>query len=54
VTHGRSYGARADRALGMWVKLARAFATFNRLTVEHIRTFGLTQGPSSVWGTWDP
>ena len=28
----------------MWVKMARAFATFDRLTVEHIRTFGLTQG----------
>jgi len=37
------YGRRADLALTMWVKLARAFSTFNRVTVEHIRTFGLTQ-----------
>ena len=27
----------------MWVKLARAFATFNKITVDHIRSFGLTQ-----------
>lgn len=38
-----SYGARADRALNMWVTLARAYATFNRHTIQQIRTFGLTQ-----------
>lgn len=27
----------------MWVKLARAFSTFNKITAEHIWTFGLTQ-----------
>ena len=27
----------------MWVKLARAYATFNRLTVQQIRESGLTQ-----------
>jgi MarR family 2-MHQ and catechol resistance regulon transcriptional repressor len=37
------YGPKTDKALSMWVKLARAFSTFNRLTEEHIRTFGLTQ-----------
>lgn len=38
-----TYGKNADRALDLWVKLARAFATFNRLTVDDIRRFGLTQ-----------
>ncbi|HLF20642.1 MAG TPA: MarR family transcriptional regulator [Bacteroidota bacterium] len=37
------YGPKADLALTMWVKLARAFSTFNKLTAEHIWTFGLTQ-----------
>lgn len=27
----------------MWVTLARAYATFNRQTIQQIRTFGLTQ-----------
>ena len=39
----RQYGEKTDAALGMWVKLARAFSTFNKVTVDHIRTFGLTQ-----------
>jgi MarR family 2-MHQ and catechol resistance regulon transcriptional repressor len=37
------YGKRADLALALWVKLARAFAVFNHRTAEHIRSFGLTQ-----------
>ena len=37
------YGPKADAALTMWVKLARAFSTFNKLTADHIRSFGLTQ-----------
>ncbi|MDT8324266.1 MAG: MarR family transcriptional regulator [Bacteroidota bacterium] len=39
----KQYGTRADTALGMWVKLARAYATFNRETVKDIRRYGLTQ-----------
>ena len=39
----RQYGEKIDAALGMWVKLARAFSTFNKITVDHIRSFGLTQ-----------
>jgi MarR family 2-MHQ and catechol resistance regulon transcriptional repressor len=38
----KRYGRKADVALTMWVKLARAAATFGKLTQEHIRTFGLT------------
>src|SRR5574341_1594136 len=37
------YGPKADKALTMWVKLARAFSTFNKLTADHIRQFNLTQ-----------
>ncbi len=39
----RQYGRKADTALGMWVKLARAASTFSHLTGENIRSFGLTQ-----------
>ncbi len=39
----RSYGPQVDRALALWVKLARAFSTFNRLTDDNIRLSGLTQ-----------
>ncbi len=38
------YGTRTDRALALWVKLARARSTLARRTEEHIRTTGLT-GP---------
>ena len=36
------YGKKADRALGMWVKLARACARFEQLTGEDIRRYGVT------------
>jgi MarR family 2-MHQ and catechol resistance regulon transcriptional repressor len=39
----RSYGRSADRALALWVKLARASSTFGRLTKRHIHSFGLTE-----------
>jgi MarR family 2-MHQ and catechol resistance regulon transcriptional repressor len=39
----KQYGRKADVALTMWVKLARAFSVLNRKTDEHIRSFGLTQ-----------
>ncbi|MBN1447829.1 MAG: MarR family transcriptional regulator [Bacteroidetes bacterium] len=42
------YGKEADRALGMWVKLARASATFNKATVRDIRRYGLTQPQFAV------
>jgi len=38
------YGKRTDRALSMWVKLARAYAVFSNKSTEHIRSFGLTEG----------
>ena len=39
----RRYGKKADLALGMWVKLARASATFGQHVALQIRDFGLTQ-----------
>lgn len=38
----KRYGPRADTALSMWVKLARAASTFGHRTEENIRSFGLT------------
>jgi MarR family transcriptional regulator, 2-MHQ and catechol-resistance regulon repressor len=37
------YGKKADLALSMWVKLARASQTFGKFTEKHIQTFGLTE-----------
>ncbi len=39
----KRYGRKADLALSMWVKLARAHDTFDHRTAENIRSFGLTQ-----------
>ena len=44
----RRYGKKADLALGMWVKLARAFSVFNRHTTEDIRRYGLTQAQFGI------
>jgi MarR family 2-MHQ and catechol resistance regulon transcriptional repressor len=45
---GRSYGRSADRALALWVKLARASSTFGKLTERHIHSFGLTEPQFAV------
>lgn len=37
------YGKKVNLALGLWVKLARAAATFGKLTEENIRSYGLTE-----------
>ncbi len=39
----KKYGEKIDLALGMWVKLARAFSVFNKKTAYQIRTFNLTE-----------
>ncbi|MFI5251781.1 MAG: MarR family winged helix-turn-helix transcriptional regulator [Bacteroidota bacterium] len=39
----KKYGKKADIALSMWVKLARASQTFGKLTQKHIQSFGLTE-----------
>jgi len=43
-----SYGRKADLALDTWVKLARAFSTVEKRSIENIRSFGLTQPQFSV------
>lgn len=45
------YGPKADAALSMWVKLARAYATFYKKSHASIRSFGLTEPQFSVLET---
>jgi MarR family transcriptional regulator, 2-MHQ and catechol-resistance regulon repressor len=45
----QQYGEKADLALSMWVKLARAAATFGRLTGKDIERYGLTQPQFGVF-----
>jgi len=42
------YGKNAGRALDLWIKLARAYTTFNKLTVRNIATYHLTQPQFAV------
>lgn len=44
----RKYGKKADKALSMWVKLARASNTMSALTLRDIATYGLTEAQFSV------
>jgi MarR family 2-MHQ and catechol resistance regulon transcriptional repressor len=44
----KKYGKDTDLALSMWVKLARAYETFNKRSFENIRTFGLTEPQFAV------
>ncbi len=44
----KKYGKKTDLALTTWVKLARAFSSFNKRSIENIRKFGLTQPQFAV------
>lgn len=44
----KKYGKKTDLALTTWVKLARAFSSFNKKSSENIWSFGLTQPQFSV------
>jgi MarR family 2-MHQ and catechol resistance regulon transcriptional repressor len=44
----KQYGPKTDRALRLWIKLARAAATFGALTHTDIRRYGLTPPQFSV------
>ncbi|KAF0152224.1 MAG: MarR family transcriptional regulator [Ignavibacteria bacterium] len=44
----KRYGKKADLALSTWVKLARAYTSFNKKSTDNIRTFGLTQPQFAV------
>ncbi len=42
------YGEQINLALSTWVKLARAFSSFNKKSAESIKSFNLTQPQFSV------
>lgn len=44
----KKYGKKTDLALNTWIKLARAFSTFNKKSSDSIKSFGLTQPQFSV------
>jgi MarR family 2-MHQ and catechol resistance regulon transcriptional repressor len=39
----KKYGKKTDLALGLWVKLARTYATLCKRSLADIRSYGLTQ-----------
>lgn len=39
----KKYGKKADLALSLWVKLARAYSTVSKKSIENIREFNLTE-----------
>lgn len=47
----RKYGKKADSALTVWVKLARAFAVFSKAASKDIENYGLTEPQFSVLET---
>lgn len=44
----RSYGSAADRALNLWVALARCSASVSRRSARDIQSYGLTQAQFAV------
>jgi MarR family transcriptional regulator, 2-MHQ and catechol-resistance regulon repressor len=42
------YGKKIDTALSMWVKLMRAYATFQRKNAEHLKNFNITPAQYAV------
>lgn len=48
MTTTRRYGKKADLALGLWVKLARATNTMTTLTVRDMSKYGLTEAQFGV------
>lgn len=44
----KKYGKKVDLALSTWVKLARAYSSFDKKSNESIKTFGLTQPQFAV------
>ena len=48
MAHYPQYTSEENRALDLWVKLARAFSVFSRRTQEHIRSCELTPSQFAV------
>lgn len=44
----KKYGKKIDLALSTWVKLARAYSSFDKKSIESIKTFGLTKPQFAV------
>lgn len=44
----QNYGKRAEIALQLWVKLARAASTMGKMSAENIKGFGLTEPQFAV------
>lgn len=44
----KRYGKKIDLALSTWVKLARAYSSFDKKSSESIKAFGLTQPQFAV------
>ncbi|PKL84142.1 MAG: MarR family transcriptional regulator [Ignavibacteriae bacterium HGW-Ignavibacteriae-3] len=44
----KRYGKKLDLALSTWVKLARAYSSFEKKSTESIKAFGLTQPQFAV------
>ncbi len=44
----KKYGKKIDLALSTWVKLARAYSSFDKKSSESIKEFGLTQPQFAV------
>ena len=44
----KKYGKKIDLALSTWVKLARAYSSFDKKSSESIKAFGLTQPQFAV------
>jgi MarR family 2-MHQ and catechol resistance regulon transcriptional repressor len=42
------YGKKIDTALGVWVKLQRASASFHKKNAEHLKNFGITAAQYAV------
>ncbi len=48
MSSSKKYGKKIDLALGTWVKLARAYSSFEKKSNESIKSFGLTQPQFAV------
>lgn len=48
MAHHPQYSETENRALDLWIKLARAYAVFNKEAMSHIRSVGLTPSQFAV------
>jgi len=46
--HTIQYGKKIDTAMGMWIKLMLAYATFQKKNAEHLKQFDITPAQYAV------